>query len=103
MITYSLSRLEPKEAVETTAQSDAGNICGIVIGLTATSGDHTVYVDGVTGCLNMPKEDYESSIGGIVNDFIALNDWKAALSGQIQARLRRPVAASVTAPTITIN
>jgi hypothetical protein len=103
MITYSVSRLEAKEAVETTAQHDAGNICEVVIGLTAESGGYSAYVDGVTGCLNMPKENYSENISDIVNDFVALNDWKVQLSGQIQARTLKPITANVTSPVIIIE
>jgi hypothetical protein len=102
-INYSVSRLEPKEAVETTAGHDAGNICNVVIGVTATSGAYSAYVDGVTGCLNMPKEDYEDEIGGIVNSFIAANGWKESLKGQIAAQVKKPISADVQNPSIDIN
>jgi carboxypeptidase C (cathepsin A) len=103
MITYSVSRLEAKMAVENSDTHSSGNICEIVIGLSASSGTHVAYVDGVTGCLDMPLSDYSGCINSIVNDFILSNGWKKSLRAQISTRLNSPVAANIATPIIILD
>ena len=103
-IQYSFSRLEAKEAKICDDNCEAGNICSLVVGMTATSGDYSAYIDGVTGCLNYSKEDFSGVIGQIANDFAAAQNFKETLSNQIFSKASKPInATNFVAPPVTVN
>lgn len=89
-IIYTFSRVEPKEAVETNDNYCAGNICSLVVGMTATSGEYSSYIDGVTGCLDYPPAQFSGVISDICNQFASGQGFKDRLKDQILAKMKRP-------------
>lgn len=103
-ISYSFSRLEAKESKVCNDHYQSGNICSLVVGMTATSGDYSAYIDGQTGCLNYTKEEFSGVIGQIANDFAESRNFKEALQNQILSKAEKPVnAINFVVPEITVN
>ena len=93
-IVYTFSRIEAKEEVITDQECEIGNICSLVVGMTAISGDHSAYIDGVTGHMNYDKE---------IN-FLSSFFFKDSLRNQIIAQTQSPTQASgFTPPPINVN
>ena len=103
-INYSFSRLEAKESKGCDGNSQSGNICSLVVGMSATSGDYSAYVDGVTGCLNYTKEEFSGVIGSIANDFAESQNFKEDLQNKILSKAQKPVnATDFVVPEVTVN
>lgn len=103
-ITYSFSRIEAKEATITDTHCDAGNICSLVVGMTATSGDYSAYIDGVTGHMNYTPQEFSGIISEIANAFASGQNFKESLRNQIISKIGTPVQASdFTPPPINVG
>ena len=103
-ISYTFSRVEPKEAVDTNSDHCSGNICKLIVGMTATSGEYSAYVDGVTGCLDYPASEFSGVIADICNEFASRQNFKQTLEDSILAQSLKPKTPSdFTVPTINVN
>jgi|UniRef100_UPI0040488E88 hypothetical protein len=103
-IVYTFSRIEAKEEVITDQECEIGNICSLVVGMTAISGDHSAYIDGVTGHMNYDKATFSGVIGAIANEFASGQNFKDSLRNQIIAQTQSPTQASgFTPPPINVN
>ena len=103
-ISYTFSRVEPKEAVETNGSHCSGNICKLVVGMTATSGGYSAYVDGVTGCLDYPPSEFSGVISDICNEFANGQNFKQILKDRISAQSVKPKTPSdFIVPPINVN
>jgi hypothetical protein len=103
-IVYNFSRLEAKEAAITDEECDAGNICSLVVGMTAVSGDFSAYIDGVTGHMNYNKADFSGAIGTIANQYASSQGFKESLQNQLisKSNAAKP-ALGFVAPTVTVE
>ena len=103
-ISYTFSRVEPKEAVDTNDHHCSGNICKLVVGMTATSGEFSSYIDGVTGCLNYPTSEFSGVISNICNEFASGQDFKQLLKDRLSAQSVKPKTPSdFKTPPINVN
>ena len=103
-ISYTFSRVEPKQAVDTNSDHCSGNICKLVVGMTATSGDYNAYIDGITGCLDYPPSEFSGVISDICNEFASRQNFKQTLQDSILAQSLKPKTPSdFTVPTINVN
>ena len=102
MINYKITRLQPKKAVVASETHDAGNICEIVVGVTATSGDYSSYIDGTIPCTNLTISQYKAQIDDLVKDFVSENDFKNILEKSISDKTKKPESISISISDITI-
>ena len=88
-IEYTFSRVEPH--VNCDGHANAGKVCSVVVGMSATDGDHGAYVDttvALTGvAVVLPEElDLSAICNGAADD----GDWKVNLAAQIDAQKEAP-------------
>jgi hypothetical protein len=99
---YTFSRVEPHVVCD--GQPDEGKVCSVVVGMSATDGDHGAYVDTtvqLTGAgVVLPEAlDLSAICNGAADD----GDWKTSLDAQIESQKAQPHAWSgvVTPPAVS--
>ena len=100
-IEYTFSRVEPN--VVCAGQADEGKVCSVVVGMSASEGDHGAYVDttvSLTGAAVVLPGDLDLS--AICNGAADDGDWKTSLAAQIDSQKAQPHAWSgvATAPSV---
>ena len=88
-IEYTFSRVEPN--VNCDSNADAGKVCSVVVGMSATDGEYGAYVDttvALTGvAVVIPEElDLSAICNGAADD----GDWKTSLDAQIASQKEAP-------------
>ena len=101
-IEYTFSRVEPHVVCD--GQPDEGKVCSVVVGMSATDGDHGAYIDTtvqLTGAGVVLPEALDLS--GICNGAADDGDWKTSLDAQIESQKAQPHAWSgvVTPPAVS--
>ena len=99
---YTFSRVEPHVVCD--GQPDEGKVCSVVVGMSATDGDHGAYIDTtvqLTGAgVVLPEAlDLSAICNGAADD----GDWKTSLDAQIESQKAQPHAWSgvVTPPAVS--
>jgi hypothetical protein len=88
-IEYTFSRVEP--SVVCAGQPDEGKACSVVVGMTATDGDHSAYIDTTVALSGAGVVDPESlDLSAICNGAATDGDWKANLAAQIESQKAQP-------------
>ena len=88
-IEYTFSRVEPN--VNCDSSSDAGKVCSVVVGMSATDGEYGAYVDttvALTGVASVLPADLDLS--AICNGAADDGDWKVSLAAQIASQKEAP-------------
>ena len=88
-IEYTFSRVEPHVVCD--GQPDEGKVCSIVVGMSATDGDHGAYVDTtvqLTGAAMVAPESLDLS--AICNGAADDGEWKTSLAAQIESQKAQP-------------
>ena len=88
-IEYTFSRVEPN--VNCDSDPDAGKVCSVVVGMSATDGEYGAYVDttvALTGdAVVLPGDlDLSAICNGAADD----GDWKTSLDAQITSQKAAP-------------
>jgi len=88
-VEYTFSRVEPN--VNCDSDPDAGKVCSVVVGMSATDGEYGAYVDTtvqLTGvAVVLPEElDLSDICNGAADD----GDWKVNLAAQIDSQKTAP-------------
>ncbi len=102
-VEYTFSRVEAS-CVCKSGDPDEGKVCEVVVGMTATEGDHSAYIDTtvlLTGDARKAAEDLDLS--AICNGVATDNDWKASLAAQISSLADAPAQYTgvLTAPSVS--
>ena len=88
-IEYTCSRVEPN--VNCDSSPDAGKVCSVVVGMSATDGEYGAYVDttvALTGVASVLPADLDLS--AICNGAADDGDWKTSLNAQIASQKEAP-------------
>ena len=99
---YTFSRVEPH--VNCDSSPDAGKVCSVVVGMSATDGEFGAYVDttvALTGVASVLPADLDLS--AICNGAADDGDWKTSLDAQIASQKEAPHTWSgvVEAPVVS--
>jgi hypothetical protein len=100
-IEYTFSRVEPN--VNCDSNADAGKVCSVVVGMSATDGEYGAYIDttvALTGVASVLPADLDLS--AICNGAADDGDWKVSLAAQIDSQKGAPHSWSgvVEAPAV---
>ena len=101
-IEYTFSRVEPN--VNCDSNADAGKVCSVVVGMSATDGEYGAYVDTTVqlsgaGVVLPGSLDLSAICNGAADD----GDWKTSLAAQIASQKEAPHTWSgvVEAPAVS--
>ena len=101
-VEYTFSRVEPN--VNCDSDPDAGKVCSVVVGMSATDGEYGAYVDttvSLTGdAVVLPGDlDLSTICNGAADD----GDWKVSLAAQIDSQKAAPHSWTgvVTVPSVS--
>ena len=102
-IEYTFSRIEAK-CVCKAGDPDVGKICEVVVGMSATDGDYSAYIDTtvqLTGVQRVAGENLDLS--SICNGAASFGGWKDNLASQIDAQKEEPdlYTGVLTAPSVS--
>lgn len=102
-IEYTFSRIEAK-CVCKAGDPDEGKICEVVVGMSATDGDYSAYIDTtvqLTGVQRVAGENLDLS--SICNGAASFGGWKDNLASQIDAQKDAPdlYTGVLTAPSVS--
>ena len=99
---YTFSRVEPH--VNCDSSPDAGKVCSVVVGMSATDGEYGAYVDTTVqlsgaGVVLPESLDLAAICNGAADD----GDWKTSLAAQIASQKEAPHTWSgvVEAPSVS--
>ena len=88
-IEYTFSRVEPN--VNCDSNADAGKVCSVVVGMSATDGEYGAYIDTTValsgeGVVVPESLDLSAICNGAADD----GDWKVSLAAQIASQKEAP-------------